>query len=230
MKIVAADSGAALLNGHFEPQLIVATVAGLVEPPYRKITYCLAKPIFANVEDGHILITRELKMCQNLLEEIKADVVHLDMSLGGLTLEELSVVGLSKMRVSRKARQQILKILPRLRKIASDIKRVHGIEVLAIGKESVPVRIAELSCGAYGALYAAEKAVKERVNLKLGLPAKCSVNISESGISLTSLIPAEHDLISFVKDSEKILKKVNVSEMLNPCARGFRVLEINPKV
>ena len=230
MKIVAADSGAALLNSHFEPLLIVATVAGLVEPPYRRITSCLAKPIFANVEDGYVLITRELKMCQNLLEETKADVAHLDMSLGGLTLEELSVVGLSKMRVSRKARQQILKILPRLRKIASDIKRVYGIEVLAMGKESVPVRIAELSCGAYSVLYAAEKAVKERVNLRLGLPAKCSINFSENGISLTSLMPAEHDLVSFVVDSERILRKVNVSEMPNPCARGFRVLEINPKV
>jgi len=230
MKIVAADSGAALLNDRFEPKLIVATVAGLVEPPYRKTSFCLAKPIFANVEDGHILITRELEMCQNLLKEIKADVVHLDMSLSGLSLEELSVVGLSKMRVSHKARQHILKILPRLRKIASDIKRVYGIEVLAMGKESVPVRIAELSCGAYGVLYAAEKAVKERVNLRLGLPAKCSVNFSEGGVSLKSLAPAEHDLISFAKDSKKILEKVNVSEILNPRARGFRALEINLKI
>lgn len=230
MKIVAADSGAALLNDLFEPELIVATVVGLVEPPYRKTTFCLAEPIFANVEDGHILITHELKMCQNLLKEVKADVVHLDMSLGGLALEELSVIELSKMRVSRKARQHILKILPKLRKIASDIKRVYGIEVLAMGKESIPVRIAELSCGAYSVLYAVEKAVKEKTNLRLGLPAKCTVNVSEGGVSLKSLAPAEHDLISFAEDSEKILEKVNVSEMLNPRARGFRALEISPKV
>lgn len=230
MKIVAADSGAALLNDLFEPELIVATVAGLVEPPYRKTTFCLAEPIFANVEDGHILITHELKMCQDLLKEVKADVVHLDMSLGGLTLEELSVIELSKMRVSRKARQHILKILPKLRKIASDIKRVYGIEVLAMGKESIPVRIAELSCGAYSVLYAVEKAVKEKTSLRLGLPAKCTVNVSEGGVSLKSLAPAEHDLISFAEDSEKILEKVNVSEMLNPRARGFRALEISPKV
>ena len=230
MKIVAADSGAALLNDHFEPQLIVATVAGLMEPPYRKTSLCLAKPIFAKVEDGHILIIHELEMCQKLLKETKADVVHLDMSFGGLALEELSVVGLSKMRVSSRARQHLLKILPKLRKIASDIKRVYGIEVLAMGKESVPVRIAELSCGAYSVLYTAEKAVRERVNLRLGLPAKCSVDTSEGGVSLKSLAPGEHDLTSFAKDSEKILDKVNVSEMLNPRARGFRVLEINPKV
>lgn len=230
MKIVAADSGAALLNDHFEPEFIVATVAGLVEPPYRKTSFCLAKPVFAKVEDGHILITHELEMCQSLLKEVKADVVHLDMSLGGLALEELSVVGLSRIRVSSKARQHILKILPKLRKLASDIKRVYGIEVLAMGKESVPVRIAELSCGTYSVLYMVEKAVKERVNLRLGLPAKCSVNVSEDGVSLKSLAPGEHDLVSFVKDSERILEKVTVSEMLNPRALGFRVLEIKPKV
>ncbi len=230
MKIVAADSGAALLNDRFEPELIVATVAGLVEPPYRKTSFCLAKPIFANVEEGHILITHELEMCQDLLKEVKADVVHLDMSLSGLALEELSVIELSKMRVSRKARQHILKILPKLRKIASDIKRVYGIEVLAMGKESIPVRIAELSCGAYSVLYAVKKAIKEKTSLRLGLPAKCTVDVSEGGVSLKSLAPAEHDLISFAEDSEKILEKVNVSEMLNPCARGFRALEISPKV
>lgn len=230
MKIVAADSGAALLNDSFEPELIVATVAGLVEPPYRKTSLCLAKPIFANVEDGHILITHELKMCQNLLKETKADVVHLDMSLGGLALEELSVVGLSKMRISGKARQHILRILPELRKIASDIKRTYGIEVLAMGKESVPVRVVELSCGAYAVLYAVEKAVREKASLRLGLPAKCSVNVLKDGVSLKSLAAGEHDLISFVKDPEKNLEKVRVSEMPNPCARGFRVLEINPKV
>jgi len=230
LKIVAADSGAALLNDRFEPTLIVATVAGLVEPPYRKISFCSAEPIFADVEEGHVLIVHELEMCQKLLKEIKADVVHLDMSLGGLPLEELSVLGLSKMRVSSKARQHILKILPKLRKIASDIKRVYGIEVLAMGKESIPVRIAELSCGAYSVLYVAKKAVKEKANLKLGLPAKCSVNASEGGVSLKSLAPGEHDLISFVKDSEKILEKVDVLEMPNPCALGFRVLVISPKV
>mgnify|MGYP001036733338 CR=1 FL=1 len=230
MKIVAADSGAALLNDRFEPQLIVATVAGLVGPPYRKTSFCLAKPIFAKVEDGHILITHELEMCQSLLKEVKADVVHLDMSLGGLSLEELSVMELSRMRVSGKARQHILKILPKLRKIASDIKRVYGIEVLALGKESVPVRITELSCGAYGVLYAAEKVIRERVNLRLGLPAKCSVNVSGDGVSLKSLAPGEHDLISFARDSEKILEKVRLSEMLNPRALGFRVVEIKLKI
>jgi hypothetical protein len=45
-------------------------------------------------------------------------------------------------------RQNILKILPRLRKIAGEIGRLYDVDMLAIGKESVPVRIAELTAGA----------------------------------------------------------------------------------
>jgi hypothetical protein len=71
----------------------------------------------------------------------------LDMPLGGVSVEEMSPVELMNLRASSKGRQIILKILPKLRKIACEIKRLHGIDMLAIGKESVPVRIAELTAG-----------------------------------------------------------------------------------
>ena len=173
LKVVAADSGAAILNDRFEPLSVVAAVAVLAEPPYREASFYLAEPIFASVEKGYFLVVHELELCQKLLKESKADVVHLDMSLGGISLEELSVVGISKLRVSNKARGQVLKILPKIRKIATDIKRVYGIEVLALGKESIPVRIAELTSGAHAILYSAEKAVKENTKLRLGVFFNC---------------------------------------------------------
>ena len=142
LKIVSADSGAALLNERFEPLQVVAACAVLVEPPYAKVTSCLAEPIFTEVEDGHRLVVHELELCMTLLKTVKADVVHVDMSLGGLSLEELSALSLSQLHVSGKARGHLLRILPQLRKIALDIKRVYNIDVSAIGKESVPVRIA----------------------------------------------------------------------------------------
>jgi len=83
------------------------------------------------------VIVQEAKLCRDLLRRVKADVVHLDMSLGAVSVQELSPVELSNMRMSSRARQHILKLLPKLRKIAGDIKRAHGLEVLAIGKESV---------------------------------------------------------------------------------------------
>ncbi|MDH4221872.1 MAG: DUF4152 family protein, partial [Candidatus Bathyarchaeota archaeon] len=160
----------------------------------------------------------------------KADVVHLDVSLGGISLEELSVVGISKLRVSSKARGQVLKILPKIRKIAADIKRVYGIEVLALGKESVPVRVAELTSGAHAILYSMEKAVKENTKLRLGLPVKCQPKFLDDGVALESLIPAEQDVVGYAKDDKGILRKVQTSEMLNPRARGFRLLEITPRI
>jgi hypothetical protein len=207
----------------------VAAVAVLVEPPYRENSLCLAEPIFASVEKGYLLVVHELELCQELLKEAKADVVHLDMSLGGISLEELSVVGISKLRISSRAREQILKILPKIRKIGADIKRVYGIEVLAIGKESIPVRIAELTSGAHAILYSMEKAVKENAKLRLGLPAKCQPKFLDDAVALKSLMPAEQDVVGYAKDDKGVLGKVQTLEMLNPCARGFRLLEITPK-
>ncbi|KPV64686.1 MAG: hypothetical protein AOA65_0902 [Candidatus Bathyarchaeota archaeon BA1] len=228
MRVVAADSGAAVLNDRFEPLLVVAVAAVVVEPPYREVGFCLAEPIFITVENGPLLVIHELQLCQSLLKEVRADVVHLDMSLGGLSLEELSPIRLSKMRLSDRAREQILRILPTIRKIATDIRRVYGIEVLAIGEDSVPVRIAELVSGAYAILYSAEKVVKEGNGLRLGLPTKCSSRFLEDGVVLRSLAPAEHDIKGYAKDEKGVLGKVQISEMPNPCARGFRVLEICP--
>lgn len=227
--MVAADSGAAILNDHFKPLLVVAAAAVLVEPPYRKISFCLAEPIFVKVEDGHFLVVHELELCQRVLKQVKAEEVHLDMSLGGVSVEDLSLIQLSNMRVSSRARSRISKILPRIRKISADIKRVYGIDVLAIGKSSIPVRIAELTSGAHAVLYCSERAVKEKRVLKLGLPAKCSVKFAGGNVTLQSLMPAEHDIVACAEDDKKVLKKVQISEMLNPRARGFRVLEINPK-
>ena len=226
MKIVAADSGAALLNERFEPLQVVAACAVLVEPPYTKTTSLLAEPIFTNVEDGHRLVVHELELCLELLKTVKADMVHVDMSLGGLSVEELSALSLSQIRVSGRARGHLLRILPQLRKLALDIKRVYNIDVSAIGKESVPIRIAELTAGAYAVLYSAEKAVKEVKSLRLGLPARCTVKTNGDRVITESLLPAEQDITGYVKDENQVLQKVKLAEMPNPIARGFRLLEI----
>ncbi len=228
MKIIAADSSAAILDEKFEPSSIVAAASVLVNPPYREAWACLAEPIFVNAESGHEVIVREAELCRDLLEKVKADVVHLDMSLGAISLEELSPIQFSTMKISNKAKRHLLKILPRLRKIAGEITQKYGVEVLAIGKESIPVRIAELTSGAHAILYACEKAVKEDKTILLGLPSKCQPRITEKRVYLYSLMAAEHDVRGYAEDSKAILEKVNITEMLNPYARGFRTLKIMP--
>jgi hypothetical protein len=174
------------------------------------------------------LIVHELELCQQLLKTVKADVVHLDMSLGGMNLEEFSAVGVSTMRKSRNARVQILKILPKLRKTAASILRTYGVTVFAFGKESIPVRIAELTSGAHAIRYAAEKAIKENAKVTLGLPTKCQPKFLKDKIVLQSLMPTENEVAGYAECGRELLERAQITEMLNPCARGFKMLEITP--
>jgi hypothetical protein len=229
LKIISADSAAAILDEQFNPILHVASVAVLVEPPYREPCFRLAEPIFREVETGFDVIVHEAELCRSLLDTMKADVVHLDMSLGGVSIEDLSPVELLNLKASSKGRQNILKILPRLRKIACEIKRLHGIDMLAIGKESMPVRIAELTAGAEAILFAAQRAVDEKENVLLGLPLMCQPRFIGNRVYLHSLIANEHDVRGFSVDMHSVLTKVKLSETLNPVARGFRALKIKPQ-
>jgi len=229
LRIVSADSATALLDDNFVPLVHVASAAVLVEPPYTKADVRIAEPIFREVENGFDVIAHEAELCQSLLETEKADVVHLDASLGGFPLDELSPVELIGLRVSNRARSNLLKILPQLRKIAGEIRRKHNIETLAIGKDSIAVRIAELTAGSEAILYAAAKSVTEQKSLILGLPTKCQHKAARDRIYLNSLMEAELEVKGYAKDAQKILAKVRIEEMQNPVARGFRALKITPR-
>ena len=228
MRIISADSAAAILDQKFEPLYLIASVSVLVDPPYREPSFRLAEPIFKEVESGFEVIVHEAELCRSLIDKMKADVVHLDISLGGALVEELSPFELSNLRVSKTGKQNILRILPRLRKIAGEIKRLYDVDMLAIGKESVPVRIAELTAGAEAILFACKKAVDEKEPILLGLPLMCQPRLLDDRVYLYSLIASEHDVRSYAVDIEGILRKVNLLETLNPCARGFRALKIKP--
>ena len=230
MRVISADSAAALISQDFKPLYLVASVSVLVNPPYREPSFRLAEPIFKQVDNSFEVIVHEAELCRKLLDKMSADVIHLDMSLGGLAVEELSPVELANSRASKTGRQHILKILPRLRKIAAEIKRIHNIDMLAIGKESIPVRIAELTAGAEAILFACKKVTEEKEPVLLGLPLMCQPRILDDSVYLYSLIAAEHDIRGFAVDGNEILRKVKLSETLNPCARGFRTLRIALRV
>jgi hypothetical protein len=229
LRVIAADSSAAILSDKFEPLSIVAAASVLVLPPYREAAAFLAEPIFADAKNGHEVIVHEAELCRDLIAKAKADVVHLDMSLGAVTLEQLSPIEFTNMKISARAKRHLLKVLPRLRKIANEITQKYGVEVLAIGKESVPVRIAELTSGAHAILYACTRAIDQKQTVMLGLPSRCQPMLTENSAYLHSLMPAEHDVKGYAEDTEEALKKANITEVLNPVARGFRALRISPK-
>ena len=100
--------------------------------------------------------------------------------------------------------------------------------MLAIDKESVPVRIAELTAAAEAILFACKRAVNEKETSLLGLPLMCQPRIIDNQVYLRSLIANEHDVLGFSIDILSVLTKVKLSETLNPIARGFRTLKIKP--
>jgi hypothetical protein len=229
LKIIAADSAAAILDEKFNPLIHVATVAVLVEPPYREAQVRVAEPIFKEVEDGLGVVVHEAELCLSLLGQFKADVVHLDATLGGILVEELSPVQLTNMRYSVRARQNLLKILPKLRRVAGEAKRLHNADMIAIGKESLPVRIAELTAGAQAIVYVSAKVMQEQKPLLLGLPIKCQHRLADGKVYLHSLMEAEHDIRGYAADPQGVLSQVAITEIQNPVARGFRALRITPK-
>lgn len=218
-----------MLTEKFEPMSIVAAASVLVVPPYREPSTILAEPIFADVADGPEVVVHEAELCRDLIAKVGGDVVHLDMSLGATPLEQLSPIQLTDIKISSRARRHLLKILPRIRKIANEITLKYKVDVLAIGKESMPVRVAELTAGAHATLYASQKAVEDEKTVILGLPSRCQTRITESNVYLYSLMAGEHDVRGFAEDANGILAKVKIAELLNPVARGFRTLRITPK-
>lgn len=224
--MIAADSSSAILNEQFQPQCLISSASALVLEPYRQAEESIVEPINMDAKNGHELVIHEAELCKSLLTKVNADVVHLDMSLGSALVEQLSPITFSNMRISSAARQHLIKILPKLRKIACEITQKYGIETLAIGKDSMPVRIAELTSGAQAVIYACDRAIKEERQVLLGLPSKCQALVSGTQVTLQSLLPAEHDVRGTAKDCEGLLKKVNIIETLNPIARGFRALRV----
>ena len=63
VKVISADSGAALLDEHFQPTHMVASVAVLVEPPYREPSLRIAEPIFKEVDNSLDVIVHEAELC-----------------------------------------------------------------------------------------------------------------------------------------------------------------------
>lgn len=228
MKIIASDSGAALLDEKFQPREIVAASAVIVEPPYTQAEKDLSLPIFTDANCQN-LVLKEMELSRELLRVNQADIIHLDMTLGGICLTDLTFYRLSEMRISREAKENIRKQLPQLRKLAEEIKRTYSVDVLAIGKESIPVRIAELTTAAYAIIYSSRKATEEERPLTLGLPTACTVEKTRHGVLATSLIPTEDGLLGYAEDEEEILKKVRLKEMMNPILRKFRMIQIRSR-
>ncbi len=68
LKIVSADSAAAILDEQFEPKFLVASAAVLVEAPYREPSSRIAEAIFREVDTGFEVIVHEAELCRSMLD------------------------------------------------------------------------------------------------------------------------------------------------------------------
>jgi hypothetical protein len=222
MKIATVDSGCSVLDHYFRPTNILATAALVTDQPYEQ-------PIQTETQSGDYALTDpnvliyELQLCQQLLAGQAADCVHLDLSLGGINVLDITDEYLFQMHLSPTGRSVLHAIMPTLRDIAVQIGETHHIPVLALGKRSIPVRLAELYATAYGIQHAFELARAADAPILVGLPAKVLASFETDGVvHVSSAEPMEDAMTAEVP----IENGLSVERFLNPVTRGFQVLKI----
>ncbi|MEM2211874.1 MAG: DUF4152 family protein [Candidatus Nezhaarchaeales archaeon] len=228
MRIIAADSGSALLNSDFKAQLTLSTAAVVIDPPYTHPFAIREQQALKRIDDRSVILD-ELKLCLELARQYRPDAVHVDVTLNSLDLASISAEELLKTIPSKLARRFMEPLAPYMVEVAREIRRTCGAPVLLVGKESVPVRVAELTAGAHGVLRGARKALNEGVKVLIGLPRACTSKVADGRLTLVSLLPAEEDVEGYAADEEGVLMRVQLREYVNPVASGFKMIEVNPK-
>jgi len=224
MKIATVDSACSILDENLLPTNIISMVGIVVDHPYDKPAQVKSKPSEYSLTD-YALLVNELRLCEEMLAIEKADYVHLDMSLGGINILDVKDEDLLyKIPLSDTGRTIIRLILPELQKIAKSIQEKYNIPVLAIGKKSHPVRLAELYAAAYGVSNAINKALEKKQNVFVGLPVRLTASLENGNVKIASQEPMETSLFAEVSVAEGI----EMEAFLNPIVRGFQTLKLTP--
>ncbi|AJC72205.1 hypothetical protein X802_08695 [Thermococcus guaymasensis DSM 11113] len=224
MRIVAADTGGALLTEDYQPIGLIATAAVLVEKPYRTAT--LSRVRYANPFDydmsGRQAIRDEAFLAVEFAREVKPDVVHLDSTIGGIEVRKLDEPTIDALTITDRGKEVWKDLAKDLQPLAKKFWEETGIEIIAIGKSSVPVRIAEIYAGLYTAKWAIEYARKEGKAI-VGLPRYMKVEIHPGKIYGASLDPREGGLFGEI---EAETEGIGWELYPNPLVRRFMVLEV----
>lgn len=224
MKIATVDSACSVLNENLMPTNILSMAGIVVDYPYEQPSQIQTRGEDYKLSDPNLLVN-ELKLCQEMLEIEKADYVHLDLSLGGINLLELTEEDLLfRIPISHNGREVLRLILPELQKIATAINEEYEVPVLAIGKRSGPVRLAELHAAAHGVTRAMEKAKESGETVCVGLPSGTTATVDEGKVKVSSELAMEKNLSA----EAPIVDGVKMETFLNPIVRRFQALRLIP--
>ncbi|HII61572.1 DUF4152 family protein [Pyrococcus horikoshii] len=228
MRIVAADTGGAVLDESFQPVGLIATVAVLVEKPYKTSKRFLVKYADPYNYDlsGRQAIRDEIELAIELAREVSPDVIHLDSTLGGIEVRKLDESTIDALQISDRGKEIWKELSKDLQPLAKKFWEETGIEIIAIGKSSVPVRIAEIYAGIFSVKWALDN-VKEKGGLLVGLPRYMEVEIKKDKIIGKSLDPREGGLYGEVKT--EVPQGIKWELYPNPLVRRFMVFEITSK-
>ena len=224
MRIVSADTGGALLTEEYEPIGLIAAVAVLVEKPYRTATLSVVR--YANPFNydmsGRQAIRDEAFLAVELAQKVRPDVIHLDSTIGGIEVRKLDEPTIDALTITDRGKEVWKDLAKDLQPLAKKFWEETGIEIIAIGKSSVPVRIAEIYAGIYTAKWAIDYA-REHGRAIVGLPRYMKVKIRPGRIYGESLDPREGGLFGEV---EAETEGIGWELYPNPLVRRFMVLEV----
>ncbi len=224
MRIVSADTGGALLTEDYEPVGLIATAAVLVEKPYRTATLSVVKYAdpFNYDMSGRQAVREEAFLAVELAREVKPDVIHLDSTIGGIEVRKLDEPTIEALTITDRGKEVWKDLAKDLQPLAKKFWEEMGIEIIAIGKSSVPVRLAEIYSGLYTAKWAIEYA-RENGKAIVGLPRYMTVEIRPGKIYGESLDPREGGLFGEI---EAKTEGIGWELYPNPFVRRFMVLEV----
>ena len=224
-RIVAADTGGALLDEEYQPLGLIATVAVLVERPYLTAT---AHEVRYQEPEGYDMsgrraIVEEVKLAAELARKFRPDVVHIDSTIGGLEIRKLDEPTIDALRISDRGREVLKDVSDEVRRIAVKLWEETGVEMIATGKPSVPVRIAEIHSGVHTVIWALRETAR-RGYVRVGLPKFMKVEVEKNSIVGRSIDTREGELYGKIK-FKGVPEGIEWELYPNPTLKGFMVFE-----
>ncbi len=199
----------------------MASSAVVVDSESKQVIWRVGRKVLSDPR-GRSCIIEELKLLRRAAELFEVKEVHVDITLGGEDLTKIKLDGAWRKKVSREGLKYLEELLPEISRIASDIKRLRGARVLALGKESWAVRLAEISACIYGLRYLLQRALSGE-KVRAGLPRKCFAESCGDHL----LVKAETPFGEYIEEIPR-RGPLGIRVYENPVVEGFYVVEILP--